>query len=43
MGGKAIYRCRLGMLKVNNLSHSYINKKEIKNCTPTGECLNNNQ
>jgi hypothetical protein len=42
MGGKAKYRCRLGMLKVNKLRHSYLNVKELENYDLTRECLNNN-
>jgi len=39
MGVKAKSRCRLGMPKVNNLGHSYINIIKLENCDPSGECL----
>ncbi len=41
MGGKAKSRCRLGMLKVNNLKHSYLNVMKLGNYCLMGECLNN--
>jgi hypothetical protein len=37
MGGKAKSRCRLGMLKVSNLGHSYLNVLKLENYGPTGE------
>jgi hypothetical protein len=42
MGGKAKSRCHLGKLKVNNLRHRYLSIMKLENCSPTGECLNNN-
>ena len=42
MGGKAKSRCRLGILKVNKLRHSYISVMNLENNGPAGECLNNN-
>ncbi len=42
MGGKAKSRCRLGMLKVNQLRHSYLNVMKFENYGPTVECLHNN-
>jgi hypothetical protein len=41
MGGKAKSRCHLGMLKVNNLKHSYLNLMKLGNYGLIGECLNN--
>jgi hypothetical protein len=42
MGGKAKYRCRLGMLKVSKLRHSDLNVMKLENYGPKRECLNNN-
>ncbi len=42
MGSKAKSRCRLGMLKVNKMKHSYLNVMKFENYGLTGECLNNN-
>jgi hypothetical protein len=33
MGGKAKSRCRCGMLKANNLRHSYLNIMTLENCS----------
>ncbi len=41
MGSKAKYTCHLGMLKVNNLRHSYLNVMKLGNYCPKGKCLNN--
>jgi hypothetical protein len=42
MGGKAKSRCHLGMLKVNNLTYSYLNVIKFGNYGPKVEYLNNN-
>ncbi len=42
IGGKIKSRCPLGMLKVNNLRHSYLNVMKLGNYGPKGECLNDN-
>ncbi len=35
MGSKAKSRCRLGMLKVNKVSYSYLNVITLENYVPT--------
>jgi len=42
MGGKAKFRYRLGMLKVNILKHRYLNVMKLENYGLTREHLNNN-
>jgi hypothetical protein len=42
MGGKAKSRCRLDMLKVNNLNQSYLNIMKFKNGGPAVKCFKNN-
>jgi len=41
ISGKAKSRCRLGMLKVNNLRCSYLNVMKLGNYGLIRECLNN--
>ncbi len=42
IGGRVKYRCRLGMLKVKKLKHSYLNVMKLENYGPTGECIDGN-
>jgi hypothetical protein len=42
MAGTAESRCRLGMLRVDKLIHSYLNVMKLENYGHAGEYLNNN-
>jgi len=39
MDRKAKSRCRLGMVRVNNWSHSYLNIMKLENYGPTGAVI----
>jgi hypothetical protein len=40
VGGKAIYRSHLGLLKVNKLRYNYLNVMKLENYGPARECSN---